>query len=138
MDIITCLTCTVNMLYIVRIPRLNIIIYCIHMKNLIQQQLGKQIQYLRKIHGYSQEAFAEKIGIATNTLSSIERGNAFMTAQTLENITKVLNIQPKELFIFSEYTNDEDIYSTTLRKISQLQNNRERLIILNKLIDALL
>ena len=80
------------------------------MKNLIQQQLGKQIQYLRKIHGYSQEAFAEKIGIATNTLSSIERGNAFMTAQTLENITKVLNIQPKELFIFSEYTNDEDIY----------------------------
>ena len=138
MDIITCLTCIVNMLYIVRIPRLNIIIYCIHMKNLIQQQLGKQIQYLRKIHGYSQEAFAEKIGIATNTLSSIERGNAFMTAQTLENITKVLSIQPKELFIFSEYTNDEDIYSTTLRKISQLQNNRERLIILNKLIDALL
>ena len=61
-----------------------------------------------------------------------------MTAQTLENITKVLSIQPKELFIFSEYTNDEDIYSTTLRKISQLQNNRERLIILNKLIDALL
>ena len=36
------------------------------MKTNIQQQLGKRIQQLRKIKGYSQEAFAEKIDIDEN------------------------------------------------------------------------
>lgn len=104
------------------------------MKSYIQLQLGKRIKELRKIKGLSQEIFAEQIGIATNTLSSIETGNAFMTAQTLEKILEILNITTKELFTFPENTSNEDLYSSILEKIEFIKNDNERLkIILNVL-----
>lgn len=104
------------------------------MKSYIQQQLGNRIKELRKIKGLSQEVLAEQIGIATNTLSSIETGNAFMTAQTLEKILEILNITPKELFTFPESTSNEDLYSSILEKIEFIKNDNERLkIILNVL-----
>ena len=64
------------------------------MDSYIQQQLGNKIRKYRKLKGLSQEQLAEEIGIATNTLSSIERGNAFMTAQTLEKIIKIFGVTP--------------------------------------------
>lgn len=97
------------------------------MKSYIQQQLGKRIQYLRKIKGYSQEAFAEKIDIATTTLSSIETGNAFMTSQTLEKILEILDITPNELFTFPEQMTNDDMYSYILKKLEFVKNDKERL-----------
>ncbi len=97
------------------------------MKTNIQQQLGKRIQQLRKIKGYSQEAFAEKIDIATTTLSSIETGNAFMTSLTLEKITEVLEIAPSELFTFQEQVPNDDMYSYILKKLEFIKNDDERL-----------
>ena len=97
------------------------------MKSYIQQQLGKRIQYLRKIKGYSQEAFAEKIDIATTTLSSIETGNAFMTSQTLEKILEILEITPNELFTFPEQMTNDDMYSYILKKLEFVKNDKERL-----------
>ena len=97
------------------------------MKSYIQQQLGQKIKELRKIKGYSQEQFAEKIDIATNTLSSIERGNAFMTAPTLEKIIEVLNVTPKDLFSFDEDLENEDMYASILKNLEFIKNDRERL-----------
>lgn len=99
----------------------------VFMKTNIQQQLGKRIQQLRKIKGYSQEAFAEKIDIATTTLSSIETGNAFMTSLTLEKITEVLEIAPSELFTFQEQVPNDDMYSYILKKLEFIKNDDERL-----------
>ena len=96
------------------------------------------LRELRKAQGFSQETFAEEIGIATNTLSSIERGNAFMTASTLEKIIDILNIQPQDLFKFSNKKTNQDLYDTIISKINNIKNNGERLTILLKLIDALL
>ena len=108
------------------------------MTGYIEKQLGSRIRELRKTQGFSQEAFAEEIGVATNTLSSIERGNAFMTASTLEKIIDILNIQPQELFNFSTCKTNKDLYDSIISKINNIKNNNERLTILLKLIDALL
>ncbi len=107
------------------------------MKNYIQQQLGKRIQNLRKIKGFSQESFAEKIGIATNTLSSIETGNAFMTAQTLEKIIELLDITPNELFTFND-NKEDDMYNYIIQKVEFLKSDKDRLQILYKLVKSLL
>ncbi len=107
------------------------------MKSYIQQQLGKRIQNLRKIKGFSQESFAEKIGIATNTLSSIETGNAFMTSQTLEKIVEILNITPQELFTFEDKNKEDEMYDNILKKVEFLKSDKERLQILYKIINAL-
>ncbi|MBP3820884.1 helix-turn-helix transcriptional regulator [bacterium] len=100
------------------------------MKSRLQEQLGKRIQYLRKIKGYSQELFAEKIDIATNTLSSIERGNAFMTAVTLENIAKELNVEPRELFTFSEIDDNQKKYEYIKKSLEFIKDDELRLQIL--------
>lgn len=108
------------------------------MKNDIQIQLGKKIQRYRKIRGLSQEKFAELIGIATNTLSSIETGKAFMTAQTLEKITQVLCVTLSELFEFPAKKQNTDIYKQILKKLELIKHDKERLNILYKLINSLL
>lgn len=97
------------------------------MRNDIQINLGQRIKDLRKIKGLSQEVFAEKIGIATKTLSSIETGNAFMTSQTLEKILEILEITPNELFTFPEHMTNDDMYSYILKKLEFVKNDKERL-----------
>ena len=106
------------------------------MKNRIQEQLGKRLQLLRKIKGYSQEAFAEQIGIATKTLSSIETGNAFMTSATLEKIAQVLNVPPKDLFTFEQETEDE-MYEYILKRLEFIKSDSEKLKILYKITKSL-
>lgn len=97
------------------------------MRNNLQIKLGQRIKDLRKIKGFSQEFFAEKIGIATKTLSSIETGNAFMTSQTLEKILEILDITPNELFTFPENITNDDMYAYILKKLEFVKNDKERL-----------
>ena len=97
------------------------------MRNDIQINLGQRIKDLRKIKGLSQEVFAEKIGIATKTLSSIETGNAFMTSQTLEEILEILDITPNGIFTFPEQMTNDDMYSYILKKLEFVKNDKERL-----------
>ena len=100
------------------------------MENEIQKKLGQRIQYLRKIKGYSQELFAEKIDIAVNTMSSIETGKAFMTSQTLQKILDVLDISPDELFTFSEDITNNDMYEYIINKLDFIKNDKDRLQIM--------
>ena len=45
----------------------------------VEQIIGKRIQKIRKSKGYTQQQFAEKIGLSTNYLSDIERGKSSST-----------------------------------------------------------
>ena len=106
------------------------------MKSYLQEQLGKRVRELRKIKGYSQEAFAEEIGIATNTLSSIETGNAFMTSATLEKITQILNVTPKDLFTF-EQASPEEMYNDILKRLEFIKSDQDRIKIIYNVIKSL-
>ena len=44
--------------------------------NATAQIIGNRIQVLRKARGYTQQSFAEMIGLSTNYLSDIERGKS--------------------------------------------------------------
>ena len=109
------------------------------MKYSIQKILGKRIQELRRDANFSQEKFAEKIGIAVNTLSNIERGNAFMTAHTLDKIMEILKINPKELFEFAEWNETEnDSYKYIMNKIDLIRNNKHKLETLKRFLKFVL
>ena len=97
------------------------------MDSYIQQQLGNKIRKYRKLKGLSQEQLAEEIGIATNTLSSIERGNAFMTAKTLEKIIKIFGVTPQEMFTFPNSISEEDRYTYILKKLDLLKADAEKM-----------
>ena len=49
----------------------------------IKKLLGQRIKELRTGKGLTQEQLTEKLNIGQRTLSKIERGNAFVSAETL-------------------------------------------------------
>ena len=104
----------------------------------LQKQLGKRIQELRKQRGLSQEQLAEKIDIANNTMSNIERGNSFMTAPTLERIMDVLCVSPRELFTFTDENDADDVYRYILLKIKFAKNDISKLSTVKAFLDAIM
>ena len=104
----------------------------------IKKLLGAKISRLRKEKGFSQIHFAEKLGISTNALSLIETGNGFCTAETLEKILLTLEVEPNELFSFGGICSTDEIYNRVVEKIQLLKNNREKLKIINIILDEIL
>lgn len=77
----------------------------------IKKLLGKRIQNIRKSKKLTQEQIAEIIGIETASLSNIENGKYYPTAENLEKIINVLEVQPSELFMFEYLAPVKEILS---------------------------
>lgn len=84
----------------------------------LKSNIGKRIKEIRKKKGLSQEKLAELIDIEQNTLSCIETGNNFCTAETLEKIINALEVEPAELFNFGHQKDNE----TLLIEINSMLN----------------
>lgn len=108
------------------------------MKNELQQKLGLKIRKLRKVTGMSQETLAEKLDIAINTLSNIERGNAFMTSNTLEKISSIFGIEYSELFNFSTENDCTKLYEKILTRLNLAKNNPKILAYLDTITQVLI
>ena len=67
-------------------------------KESVEQLIGKRIQKLRKARGYTQMTFAEKVGISTNYLSDIERGNSSVRLEKLVAIINALDCSADDVF----------------------------------------
>lgn len=67
----------------------------------IKQLIGVRIKSLRRSKGMSQEYLAEKMGISSKYLSSIERGKENPTLDTFIKLAEVLEIELSEIFNFS-------------------------------------
>ncbi len=70
---------------------------------------GKRVKKFRQRAKLSQEELAEKIGIAVTNMGKIERGESFVTANTLEKLACVLDVEVKELFDFEAYKSIDDM-----------------------------
>ena len=67
----------------------------------IKTILGENLKRYRKEKHLSQEQLSEKINISVKHLSSIERGLTFVSAELLENLSKILEV-PIYLFFLKE------------------------------------
>lgn len=65
---------------------------------LTQQQLGKKIKEMRENQKLSQEKLAKLIGISRAALSELERGNRYLDAIELLNLSKIFSIDPVNFF----------------------------------------
>lgn len=61
--------------------------------------IGARIQRLRKEKGYTQQAFAEMIGLSTNYLSDIERGKSSARLDKFVAIINTLECSADDVFI---------------------------------------
>jgi transcriptional regulator with XRE-family HTH domain len=60
--------------------------------------LGNRIRELRKAKGFSQENFAEEVGLDRTYMGSVERGERNIASLNLIRIAKCLKIEVGELF----------------------------------------
>lgn len=101
----------------------------------IKKLLGKRIQEIRKSRRLTQEKVAEIIDIETGSLSNIENGKYYPTAENLEKILKVLNISPEKLFQF-EYLQDPENLITEINEI--LRQNPQKVKEIYKIVKVLI
>jgi transcriptional regulator with XRE-family HTH domain len=57
--------------------------------------LGEQRKIIRKKKGLAQKQLAEKLGISTNAMCSIEKGYAWPSGITMEKMCRLLNVELK-------------------------------------------
>ncbi len=104
--------------------------------NDVKKLLGKKIKHYREKANLTQEKFAEKIGINSRSVSLIERGTNFITAQTLEKIVDTLGVSFKNLFDFDdEYINKIEVKQRLLHLI---ENNEDKLNTIYKIVKGYL
>ncbi len=60
-------------------------------------RLGNRIRAYRKLKGYTQQEFAEKMGISVSLLGSVERGMKEPSGNLLEQMGQLLGIEVREL-----------------------------------------
>lgn len=64
----------------------------------VEQTIGKRIQKIRRAKGYTQQQFAEIIGLSTNYLSDIERGKSSARLDKLVAIINALECSADDVF----------------------------------------
>jgi len=101
----------------------------------LKKKIGKRIKEIRKQRGLSQEQLSEMVDIEQNTLSYIETGNNFFTAETLEKIINALDIEPYELFDFGHHKSPKDLI-TEINKM--LKANPDKVQEIYKIIKAVI
>ena len=67
-------------------------------ENNVERIIGKRIQNLRRAKGYTQQKFAEMIGLSTNYLSDIERGKSSARLDKLVTIINALECSADDVF----------------------------------------
>lgn len=87
----------------------------------IKKLLGQRIKELRTKKGYTQEQLTEKLNIGQRTLSKIERGNTFVSAETLAKLLIALDVSIDELFNFG-YLQEKEVIKEEL--IDAIQNEK--------------
>ncbi len=65
---------------------------------MIEKDIGKRIQEIRKKQKITQETLAEKIGVSTHYYSALERGIYNIKLELLVNILNELNCSADEIF----------------------------------------
>lgn len=103
----------------------------------IKKELGKKIKSIRISRGYTQERLSEMADISQRALSSIELGENFVTAETLDKLIYALEITSEELFATNAFKEPSELLKLINENIVKIGNNPEKLEIVYNLTKSL-
>ncbi len=93
------------------------------------------IKRLRSQNKLSQEKFAEKINMSVQGYRNIEHSKYLPTAETIDRICEVFNIQPVELLLPEPQANLDEVRELINNKLCNCDLNK--LIKINNMIDLI-
>ncbi len=85
----------------------------------IKKLLGKRLQEIRKSRKLTQEQVAELVGIETPSISNIEVGKYFPSAENLDKILAILDIKPVDIFTFESLAPREELIQEMLTAMNK-------------------
>lgn len=68
------------------------------MSQTMRKKFGKRIRELRLEKGWSQEQFADEVGVHRTYIGAVERGEQNIALDNIERVAKRLGITVEELF----------------------------------------
>ncbi|MBQ4114976.1 helix-turn-helix transcriptional regulator [bacterium] len=104
----------------------------------IKEELGKKIKRMRINRGLTQEQLAEAVDVSQRTLSGIEIGENFVTAETLDKIIKALNTTSEELFATNHLKEEQELVKEIENNIKTISKNPTKLDILYNVTKSLI
>ena len=104
----------------------------------LKKNFGKNLQKYRKFRGLTQEKLAELVGVDVTSISSIETGKYFPSADNLNKIVEVLQIQFSDLFEFDSLGSEEELFNDIMNLVASLKNDRKRLISVRNFVKSLI
>ena len=78
------------------------------MKSQVEELLGRKVATYRTRSELTQEALAEKVGVAPETISRLERGASVPSLRMLEKIAHGLHVELRDLFDFRDSRSPKD------------------------------
>ena len=103
----------------------------------IKQELGQKIKRMRVNRGLTQEQLAEMVDVSQRTMSGIEIGENFVTAETLDKIISALNTTSEELFATNHLKDQSELINEIENDIKFISQNPMKLEILYKIVKSI-
>lgn len=104
----------------------------------VKEELGKKIKRMRINRGLTQEQLSEVVDISQRTLSGIEIGENFVTAETLDKLIKALNTTTEELFATNHLRSTEEIVEEIEENLKIISQNPTKLDIMYNVTKSLM
>ncbi len=104
----------------------------------IKKELGKKIKQMRVSKGYTQDKLSEMADISQKALSSIEIGENFVTADTLDKLIIALETSAEELFATNNVKDSKELIQKINQNIAKIGDDSEKLEIILNLTNSLI
>ena len=91
-------------------------------------QVAENIKHLRKLHGWTQGEFADKISIKRSLVGAYEEGRADPRLNNLQNMSKVFGVSVDSMI-------SRDLTAKTLEQIRSTQKNTVGMKVLSITVD---
>ena len=99
----------------------------------INQDIGKRISTLRKLHNITQESLAEKLDITIKHISSVERGISSLSLEKMIETSRILDCTLDYLILGKKYESTTDKLPASILNILESGDDGETSLLLEYL-----
>ncbi len=104
----------------------------------LKKCFGQNVQKYRKYRNLTQEKLAELVGVDVTSISAVETGKYFPSADNLTKIVEVLQVNFSDLFEFDSLVSNEEIFNDIVEIISAFKDDKKRLNAVRNFVKTLI
>ena len=104
----------------------------------LKKCFGQNVQKYRKYRNLTQEKLAELVGVDVTSISAVETGKYFPSADNLARIVEVLQVQFSDLFEFDSLMANEEMFNDIIEMLTSFKCDKKRLNAVRNFVKTLI